>query len=133
MKKLVITTTLLLLLTPTIIFAAESNIQNLTETAGREAGFNVDEPARTGVATIAGIIVRAFLSLLGILFIVYTIYGGYLWMTAAGNEERVTSAKSIIRNGIIGLLVIFSAAAIFTFIGNALIGTDSSDSIFSGS
>lgn len=122
MKKLVITTILLLLLTPTIIFAADTNIQELTQTAGREAGYNVDEPARTGVATIAGVIVRAFLSLLGVIFITYTIYGGYLWMTAAGNEERVTNAKSIIRNGIIGLIVIFGAAAIYIFVSNIFTG-----------
>lgn len=108
---------LLFLVLPVTIFA-QSDIETLLiETAGTDgAGYDTSIEPETGVATLAGKIVRAFLSLTGIIFVVYTIYGGFLWLTSGGNEERITKAKSILRNGIIGLIVIFSAAAIYVLV-----------------
>lgn len=57
---------------------------------------------------VAGII-SAFLVLLGILFLVYAIYAGYLILTSAGNEERIEKGKSILLNTTIGLAIILSA------------------------
>lgn len=109
---------------PIMVFAQEGSILgNLDKAAGEEgAGYDTTIDKQTGFATVMGGLVRTFISLLGIIFIIYTIYGGFLWMTAAGNDEQVTKAKSIIRNGIIGLFVILSSAAIYFFISNALIG-----------
>jgi hypothetical protein len=61
-------------------------------------------------------VVRIFLTLLGILFVVLIIYGGYLWMTAFGNEERVRQGQSVLRQSLIGLLVILAAFAATQFI-----------------
>lgn len=92
----------------------------LGDAAGTE-GAGYDTAADdTRLAKILGQIVRAFLSLIGIIFISYTIYGGFLWMTAAGNDEKMTKAKSIIRNGIIGLIVILSAAAIYALVNQII-------------
>ena len=89
--------------------AASSNLgKMLNDTAGAEgAGYDTSVSGESALAKTAGIIARAFISLIGIIFISYTIYGGYLWMTAAGN-------------GIIGIIVILGAAAIYYFIFNAL-------------
>ena len=46
----------------------------------------------------------------------YLIYGGYLWMTARGNEETLEKAKKIIRGSIIGIIIVFSAYAITYFV-----------------
>ena len=97
------------------------------------AGYQTSVNQRTYLATVAGRIVQIFISLLGILFISYTLYGGYLWLTAAGNEEKVTKAKSTIRSGIIGLIVILGAAAIYFFIRGFLIGELSGGGAVSGS
>jgi len=94
----------------------------LTNAAGAQgAGYDTTEDP-TRLAKIVGLIVRAFLSLTGIIFVSYIIYGGFLWMTGGGNEERITKAKSIIRNGIIGLIVIFSAAAIYAVVASVYAG-----------
>lgn len=61
-------------------------------------------------------VIKVLLSLLGILYICFIIYGGYLWMTAGGNDERVMKAKSAIRNGAIGIAIILSAFAIARFV-----------------
>lgn len=69
--------------------------------------------------TIAKII-RAILGFLGIAALCVMIYGGYVYMTAGGNEQRVSTAKKIMINGTIGLAIIFSSFAITQFVLNKL-------------
>ncbi len=61
-------------------------------------------------------IVRIFLGFLGIIALLLVIYAGWLWMSSAGNEEKITQAKNILRNTLIGLAIIMSAFAIVSFI-----------------
>ena len=70
--------------------------------------------------TIAKII-RVAMSLLGIVVVCIILYGGFLWMTAGGNEEQVGQAKSWIFSGVIGLAIILSAYGIATFVINQLV------------
>ncbi|MFA6215834.1 MAG: hypothetical protein WC768_04675 [Patescibacteria group bacterium] len=101
--------------------AQGGDIQGLLGTAASKAGYKATgSDSGTGLAEFAGSLVQTFISILGILFISYTIYGGFLWMTAAGNEEKVTKSKKTIASGIIGLIIIFSSAAIYYFVKNAL-------------
>ncbi len=65
-------------------------------------------------------IIRIFLGFVGIIAILINLYAGYLWMTAGGNEQKIATAKKILTNGIIGLLIIFSAFSIVSFILSAL-------------
>lgn len=62
-------------------------------------------------------IVSSALGLLGIIFLVYTIYAGYLWMTAGGEEKKIEEAQAHIKNGAIGLgitLVAYSISLMVT-------------------
>lgn len=65
--------------------------------------------------TVAQIINYA-LSILGVVAVVIIIMGGFMWMTAAGSDEKVKKAQGLIKNGIIGLAIILSAYAIATFV-----------------
>ncbi len=76
--------------------------------------------ASTDIRQIIGTIIRVALGLIGIVMLGLVLYGGYLYMTAGGNEEQVTQAKRILRNGAIGLAIILSAYAIVTFVLRAL-------------
>ncbi|MDO8425523.1 MAG: pilin, partial [bacterium] len=49
-------------------------------------------------------------------------YGGFLWMTANGAEEKITKAKKILINGAIGLLIVLSAFSIAQFVLSRLLG-----------
>jgi len=66
-------------------------------------------------------VIRIVLELLGIIALVIIIYAGFKWMTAGGDEEKVTEAKKQLVNGIIGLVIILVAFAIATFVLNRLI------------
>lgn len=61
-------------------------------------------------------IVRYIMTFLGIIAVVIILLGGFKWMTAAGNEDKVGEAKKLIIAGIIGLIIILAAFAIVTFV-----------------
>ena len=66
-------------------------------------------------------IVNAMLAFLGVIAILIVLYGGFVWLTSGGNEEKVGEAKKIIAAGVIGLIIIFTAYAIATFVVGSLI------------
>ncbi len=70
--------------------------------------------------TIANII-RGFLGFLGILAVALIIYGGYLYMTAAGMPEKIDKAKKLLTGAVIGLVIILSAFAIASFVISRLV------------
>jgi hypothetical protein len=43
-------------------------------------------------------------------------YGGFLWMTAGGDMGKVKEATAIIRNAVIGLVIIAASYAIANFV-----------------
>ena len=72
--------------------------------------------------TKAGQIVGTVLSFVGVLFLILMIYAGILWMTAVGNDQQVSKAKGLLINGVIGLIIVFAAYAITSFIGQEILG-----------
>ena len=71
--------------------------------------------------TIISKVINIILSMLGVVFLVLLIYGGFLWMTARGNEQQVEKAKDTIFSSIIGLIIVLSAYAISIFVVSKLI------------
>lgn len=70
-------------------------------------------------AQVASTIITILLSVIGVLMVVLILYSGFLWMTAAGNEEKVGRAKKILSGAIIGAFIVMTAYAIASFvIGN---------------
>lgn len=61
-------------------------------------------------------IINAALGFLGIIVVLLVLYGGYLWMTAGGDERKVETAKTVLKNSVIGLIIIILAFAITRFI-----------------
>lgn len=79
-----------------------------------------DTSETTFAETIAEII-KVVLGFLGIIFLVLIIYAGFLWMTAAGNEERIKKAKDIMIAAVIGVAIILAAYAITVFVVGKLL------------
>ncbi|OGN08795.1 MAG: hypothetical protein A2998_02825 [Candidatus Staskawiczbacteria bacterium RIFCSPLOWO2_01_FULL_37_25b] len=86
-------------------------------------------PTGTGSATDTSEIFEILQSIGGFLLVaagiiagVVIIISGLVWMASGSNTARVTTAKAIFKNGIIGALIIFAAGLIINTI--ILIGTD---------
>lgn len=80
---------------------------------GEKAGYNLT-PATPEV--IVGQVILLVLGLLGILFIAWMLWAGIEWMTAQGNDQKVTRAKNMITEAITGLVIVSLAYAISYFI-----------------
>ncbi|MFA5946536.1 MAG: Ig-like domain-containing protein [Patescibacteria group bacterium] len=101
------------------LFSAPQVFAQADQTAqvAATAGFGTAD-----LPTIIGQIISVFLGLLGVVFLVLTIYAGTMWMTAAGDPKKVEKAKNILIQAAVGLLITISAYGITTFIVNAITG-----------
>jgi len=72
--------------------------------------------ARTDIRLTIARIIRIALGMMGIVVLGYMIYGGYMFMTAAGDEGKVTEGKKVLINATIGVAIILSAFAIVQFV-----------------
>lgn len=94
-------------------------LENQLDLAGKAWG---NPPGETGMAEIVQYVISAFLGLLGIIFLVLIIYSGFNWMTAQGDEEKVTLAKDTLSRAVIGLIIIIAAYSITYFVFSSLSG-----------
>ncbi len=111
-------------------FTLNSNQSKAEETGGwpaepipletlREAAPGIGpgrEVTEETLITYIGKIIQLALSFVGIILFLVILYGGFLWMTAGGNEEQVTKARTWIKNGVIGLIIIIASYAISAFV-----------------
>lgn len=89
--------------------------QNAQEDALRgAAGFG--SPSPNAAAEIVATVIQAFIGLLGVIFLVLIVYAGYNWMTANGDEGKVSKAKDTITRAIIGLIIVLAAYSITYFV-----------------
>ena len=57
------------------------------------------------------------------MFLGLAIYAGIIWMTASGSEEKVSKAKEMLTESIIGIIIVLAAYAISYFILKATSGS----------
>jgi|SRR3989344_1304317 len=66
-------------------------------------------------------VIQIALLIVGALSVVFLLWGGFRYITAAGNEEATEAAKQTIQHAIIGLIIVILSFAIITIIANVLI------------
>lgn len=88
---------------------------DIADKAGYDKG-----TSETALSETVGKIIKAVLSLSGIIFLALTVYAGILWMTARGDSEQIGTAKNIITAAVIGLAITLSAYAITVFVVDKL-------------
>lgn len=81
-------------------------------------GYKTEDVA---IEVVVGKAIQVLLGLLGIIFLILTIYGGFKWMMAGGDTGEVAKAKSVLTNGVIGLIIVLSAYAISSYVMSALL------------
>lgn len=95
-------------------FNQSQNYLNNTRTASGVTG-------GSDLPTIIGSLINVVLGFLGIVLLFYVLRAGFLWMTAGGDEKQVTTAKNMIRDAVIGLVVIIAGFAISNFVLQQLV------------
>lgn len=65
--------------------------------------------------TVVGLI-KLIISFLGTIAVLIVLYGGFLWMTASGNQDQIDKAQKLLIAGVVGLVIILSAFGLATFV-----------------
>ena len=117
-----------LILAPGAVFAEEPECptgqeghaaQLLLNKAGCEGGYNTN-PEESSLTVIIAKMIRNVFALLGILMVVYTVWAGFKWMTAAGDSGQVDEAKNMLKNAVIGMAIMLMAFSIAQFVVGSL-------------
>ncbi len=98
------------------------------------AQFEIPDPGGTGLgggitseSTLTGFILRIIniaLALAGLIAVLFLIIGGFRYITAGGNEDASGSAKKIILNAVIGIIVVILSFVVVRVVSNTLTTTN---------
>lgn len=91
------------------ITAAKAKIEADTKTV-------FDQLNTTSVSALFGRLVNGALGILGSIALVMFVYGGILWMTAAGDSAKSEKARDVVLWATLGATVIFASYAILKFV-----------------
>jgi len=95
------------------VFAqATEEVTGGLEAVGEGAGIATTTDIRVVIARI----IQVLFGFLGIIALSLVVYGGFVWMTAGGDAEKVGKAKKILVNAFIGLAIVLLAFSITTYI-----------------
>ena len=103
------------LILPYFVFAQGTALDKLKDVGGR-SGYVTGDADPYLAADLIGVVANIFFSILSLIFIVLMLYGGYNWMTATGESQKVDKAKDTIRRAVIGLIVIVGSYAIWLLV-----------------
>ncbi|MFH0951097.1 MAG: pilin [bacterium] len=88
------------------------------------AAWDIDpltNPIKTiNASVVIGRVVRALLLIIGSIALLMFIYGGFMWMTAAGNDTKITKAKHTLVWATLGLIVIYAAYVLVKYVMEAV-------------
>lgn len=124
---------LIILLTIIIFGLAQANVSSagvfdqiiggFSKTGG-EAGYTlVDGRPKHEFTQAWAIYANGLAIMMAVFFTILSIFAGYLWMTAQGNEEQVARAKKVLIGAVIGLSLVLASRIIAELAFDILKGT----------
>jgi len=91
-------------------------------------GGTEDKPqGQTDLRIILGNVVKKALTILGSITLLVFVYGGFLWLTSAGNSDRVKTGTQTMIWAALGVFIIFSSYAILSLVISGLGATAPAD------
>lgn len=108
MKKIAFSILTYLLIWPNLTFAQDEVEQPLNRflNIAKNSGYNTDAQNKT--ALIVNVI-SYVLGFVGLFFFIMILYSGFQWMSAGGNEDKVSEARKRMASSAIGLAIILTA------------------------
>lgn len=110
---------IVLSLVPVFVQAAPV-INDYVDKIATDAGYDPGDQSDTAFSARVGQVIKIVLGLAGMIFFALTVYAGFLWMTAAGNEEQVSKATDIIKMAVVGLAITLAAYSITFFVVSSI-------------
>lgn len=116
-KKVITAIMVVFIMVPVLALAlsmpafAQLNEGNIGVPYAENLGLGNKDPRDMAVS-----IIQVILGFLAIIVVIIILLGGFKWMTAGGNEDKVAEAKKLITAGVIGLVIILAAWGIARFV-----------------
>ncbi|MFH1947082.1 MAG: hypothetical protein ABIJ23_02930 [Candidatus Magasanikbacteria bacterium] len=112
MKKFFLTIIIVaMLLIPTLAVHAQYGIDKTLENVPSLQQFK-----SVTLQTMIGNLLGGILSLVGIVFFALMVYGGVMWMSSAGNQEREKKALNTMVSAAVGVIIVLSAYVLISFV-----------------
>ena len=89
---------------------------------GSQVGANVNDCGVSQMIEVLINVTNIILELTGAVALAVFIYGGVMWIIAAGNDERVKQGKEALKAAVIGIILILTSWLIVNFVIYALTG-----------
>ncbi len=99
---------------PQVSTVVASGPQTLPNPLGPQGWTIIDLPK------VIGKVINALLVIIGAIALLIFVYGGFVWMTAAGNESRVAQGKNVLLWATVALIIIFLSWMLVAFMFQAL-------------
>ncbi len=71
---------------------------------------------------LIGRIINSVLGIVGSIALLFFVYGGLIWMTSAGNSDKVKKGRDTLVWAAVGLIVIFSAYGLTRYVLTTVTG-----------
>lgn len=110
-----------LVLTVPLLASAYNEVQNGLHTNGLAGLFGFGGGGLSSSQSLTELISNAIkigLTFAGAIAVVFVIIGGFMYITASGNEEQAEKGKKTLINAIIGVVIIIMAYVIINVITN---------------
>lgn len=65
---------------------------------------------------IIGAVLKSLFAFIGVIFFLLALFAGFLWMTSAGNEQKISRARAILLSSVLGIFIIFTSYIITVYV-----------------
>lgn len=89
----------------------------------KQGGLSTAGNTDTALAETIGRYINLILGFTGIIFLLLTLYAGYLWMFGGGNEENIAQAKKILTSSTVGVVIVLLSYSVTSLILYFVAGT----------
>jgi len=101
-----------------VVLAAQAFLNDITTIVGGSGSTG----STGGLAAIASRTLQFLLSILGTIAIISLIVSGIMYLTAAGDDKRIETAKKMFTYSVIGVVISLSALIIVTQVSKLIAG-----------
>jgi len=105
----------------TKLIAADIKFGSSIETPGgyQPTGSGISDYTASAENIISNVLVVLTI-VAGLSFLIYFLLGGISWITAGGQKDKVETAKTMMTNGAIGLIIVVLSYSIVWIVGQVL-------------
>ncbi len=102
---------------PSMVLAQSRSSRTAPPPRTVETRYGLTDPLENStVPEVINKLTRFALGIVGAVFLMYFIYGGFMWMTAGGESERIKKSHQALSQALIGIAVVVLSYSVIGFV-----------------